>query len=225
MRILLIEDELKVSEFIRRGLTEEGYQVVVATDGVEGAFEASEGEFDVVILDVMLPKKDGFAVLTELRGSGNTVPVIMLTALGEVDDRVRGLEAGADDYLPKPFSFDELLARIQALMRRSQSIQTTAPLTIADLHLDPVSRQVTRAGQEIKLTAKEYGLLLHFMQNPGKVLSRARLTEHVWGGTEESFTNVVDVYVNYLRKKIDKGFEPRLIHTVRGAGYVLRLPE
>ena len=225
MRILLIEDELKVSEFIRRGLTEEGYQVVVAADGEEGAFEASQGEFDVVILDVMLPKLDGFAVLTELRDRGNLVPVIMLTALGEVDDRVRGLEAGADDYLPKPFSFDELLARIQALMRRSQSIQTTAPLTIADLTLDPVSRQVTRAGQEIKLTAKEYGLLLHFMQNPGKVLSRARLTEHVWGGTEESFTNVVDVYVNYLRKKIDKGFEPRLIHTVRGAGYVLRLPE
>jgi len=225
MRILLIEDELKVSEFIRRGLTEEGYQVVVAADGEEGAFEASQGEFDVVILDVMLPKKDGFAVLAELRGAGNAVPVIMLTALGEVDDRVRGLEAGADDYLPKPFSFDELLARIQALMRRSQSIQATAPLTIADLTLDPVSRQVTRAGQEIKLTAKEYGLLFHFMQNPGKVLSRARLTEHVWGGTEESFTNVVDVYVNYLRKKIDKGFEPRLIHTVRGAGYVLRLPE
>ncbi len=225
MRILLIEDELKVSEFIRRGLSEEGYQVVVATDGEEGAFEASQGEFDVVILDVMLPKKDGFAVLTELRGSGNTVPVIMLTALGEVDDRVRGLEAGADDYLPKPFSFDELLARIQALMRRSQSIQATAPLTIADLTLDPVSRRVTRDGQEIKLTAKEYGLLLHFMQNPGKVLSRARLTEHVWGGTEESFTNVVDVYVNYIRKKIDKGFDPRLIHTVRGAGYVLRIPE
>jgi len=225
MRILLIEDELKVSEFIRRGLTEEGYQVVVAADGEEGAFEASQGEFDVVILDVMLPKKDGFAVLTELRGAGNTVPVIMLTALGEVDDRVRGLEAGADDYLPKPFSFDELLARIQALMRRTQSIQATAALTIADLTLDPVSRQVTRAGQEIKLTAKEYGLLFHFMQNPGKVLSRARLTEHVWGGTEESFTNVVDVYVNYLRKKIDKGFDPRLIHTVRGAGYVLRLPE
>ncbi len=225
MRILLIEDELKVSEFIRRGLTEEGYQVVVAADGEEGAFEAGEGEFDVVILDVMLPKKDGFAVLAELRGSGNTVPVIMLTALGEVDDRVRGLEAGADDYLPKPFSFDELLARIQALMRRSQSIQATAPLTIADLTLDPVSRQVSRAGQEIKLTAKEYGLLLHFMQNPGKVLSRARLTEHVWGGTEESFTNVVDVYVNYLRKKVDKGFDPPLIHTVRGAGYVLRLPE
>jgi len=225
MRILLIEDELKVSEFIRRGLTEEGYQVVVAADGEEGAFEAGQGEFDVVILDVMLPKKDGFAVLTELRGSGNTVPVIMLTALGEVDDRVRGLEAGADDYLPKPFSFDELLARIQALMRRSQSIQATAPLTIADLTLDPVSRRVTRARQEIKLTAKEYGLLFHFMQNPGKVLSRARLTEHVWGGTEESFTNVVDVYVNYLRKKIDKGFEPRLIHTVRFAEYVLRLPE
>lgn len=225
MRILLVEDELKVSEFIRRGLSEEGYQVVVAADGEEGAFEAGEGEFDVVILDVMLPKKDGFAVLAELRGSGNTVPVIMLTALGEVDDRVGGLEAGADDYLPKPFSFDELLARIQALMRRSQSIQATAPLTIADLTLDPVSRQVSRGGQEIRLTAKEYGLLLHFMQNPGKVLSRARLTEHVWGGTEESFTNVVDVYVNYLRKKIDKGFDPPLIHTVRGAGYVLRLSE
>lgn len=225
MRILLVEDELKVSEFIRRGLSEEGYQVVVAADGEEGAFEAGEGEFDVVILDVMLPKKDGFAVLAKLRGSGNMVPVIMLTALGEVDDRVRGLEAGADDYLPKPFSFDELLARIQALMRRSQAIQPTAPLTIADLTLDPVSRQVSRGGQEIKLTAKEYGLLLHFMQNPGKVLSRARLTAHVWGGTEESFTNVVDVYVNYLRKKVDKGFDPPLIHTVRGAGYVLRLPE
>ncbi|HBB41182.1 MAG TPA: DNA-binding response regulator, partial [Proteobacteria bacterium] len=130
-----------------------------------------------------------------------------------------------DDYLPKPFSFDELLARIQALMRRSQALQTTAAITLADLHLDPVSRQVSRAGQEIQLTAKEYSLLLYFMQNPGKVLSRARLTEHVWGGTEESFTNVVDVYVNYLRKKIDKGFDPPLIHTVRGAGYVLRLPE
>jgi len=225
MRILLIEDELKVSEFIRRGLTEEGYRVVVAADGEEGAFEASQGAFDVVILDVMLPKKDGFAVLAELRGAGNTVPVIMLTALGEVEDRVHGLETGADDYLPKPFSFDELLARIQALMRRSQALQTTAAITLADLHLDPVSRQVSRAGQEIQLTAKEYSLLLYFMQNPGKVLSRARLTEHVWGGTEESFTNVVDVYVNYLRKKIDKGFAPPLIHTVRGAGYVLRLPE
>ncbi|NCO58750.1 MAG: DNA-binding response regulator [Nitrospirae bacterium CG18_big_fil_WC_8_21_14_2_50_70_55] len=225
MRILLIEDELKVSEFIRRGLTEEGYRVVVAADGEEGAFEASQGAFDVVILDVMLPKKDGFAVLAELRGAGNTVPVIMLTALGEVEDRVHGLETGADDYLPKPFSFDELLARIQALMRRSQALQTTAAITLADLHLDPVSRQVSRAGQEIQLTAKEYSLLLYFMQNPGKVLSRARLTEHVWGGTEESFTNVVDVYVNYLRKKIDKGFDPPLIHTVRGAGYVLRLPE
>ena len=225
MRILLIEDELKVSEFIRRGLTEEGYRVVVAADGEEGAFEASQGAFDVVILDVMLPKKDGFAVLAELRGAGNTVPVIMLTALGEVEDRVHGLETGADDYLPKPFSFDELLARIQALMRRSQALQTTAAITLADLHLDPVSRQVSRAGQAIQLTAKEYSLLLYFMQNPGKVLSRARLTEHVWGGTEESFTNVVDVYVNYLRKKIDKGFDPPLIHTVRGAGYVLRLPE
>ena len=225
MRTLLIEDEVKVSEFIRRGLQEEGYQVVVASDGENGLFEAVHGEFDVVILDVMLPKKDGFAVLAELRESGSHVPVMMLTARGEVEDRVRGLAAGADDYLPKPFSFDELLARVQALIRRSSGTVATAPLTIADLSLDPVSHRVTRAGQDIKLTAKEYSLLHYFMQNRGKVLSRARLTEHVWGGSEESFTNVVDVYINYLRNKVDKGFSPRLLHTVRGAGYVLREPE
>jgi DNA-binding response OmpR family regulator len=221
MRILLVEDEAKVSEFIRRGLQEEGFGVVVSSDGEEGAFEAANGDFDVVILDVMLPRKGGFEVLTELRKADNPVPVIMLTARGDVEDRVR---AGADDYLPKPFSFAELLARIQALIRRTSGATTAAPLVVADLHLDPLSHRVTRAGKEIKLTAKEYALLHHFMQHPGKVLSRARLTEHVWGGNEESFTNVVDVYINYLRNKVDKGFEPRLIHTVRGAGYVLREP-
>jgi len=225
MRILLVEDEVKVSEFIRRGLQEEGFQVVVASDGENGSFEATDGDFDVMILDVMLPRKDGFAVLAEVRERGSRIPVIMLTARGEVEDRVRGLAAGADDYLPKPFSFEELLARVQALIRRSSGTPAAATLVVADLHLDPISHRVTRAGQEIRLTAKEFALLHYFMQNRGKVLSRARLTEHVWGGSEESFTNVVDVYINYLRNKVDKGFEPRLIHTVRGAGYVLREAE
>lgn len=225
MRILLVEDETKVSEFIRRGLQEEGFGVVVSSDGEQGAFEAAHGDFDLVILDVMLPSKGGFEVLAELRQANNPVPVIMLTARGDVEDRVRGLEAGADDYLPKPFSFAELLARIQALIRRASGAPSASPLVVADLHLDPVSHRVTRAGREIKLTAKEYALLHHFMQHRGRVLSRARLTEQVWGGNEESFTNVVDVYINYLRNKVDKGFEPRLIHTVRGAGYVLREPD
>ena len=221
MKILVVEDEKKVAGFIKRGLEEDDYQVTIVHDGVEGLKQAMTGEFSLVILDVMVPKKDGLAVIKELREAGSNVPVLMLTARGTTEDIVSGLEAGSDDYLTKPFAFAELLARVRALLRRSEQ-DRGAEIFFADLRLDPVSHKVWRSGNEIDLTAKEYGLLEYMVRNPNTVLSRAMIAEHVWDYAFDSFTNIIDVYVNYLRKKIDRDYSPKLIHTVRGQGYILR---
>lgn len=221
MRILVVEDEKKVAAFIKRGLEEEGYSVDVAYDGAEGVQMAEGVSYDLLIMDVMLPKKDGLAVVKELRQTGRSTPVLMLTARDTTDDIVAGLDAGSDDYLTKPFAFAELSARVRALVRRSV-MERGAELVFADLRMDPVSHQVWRGEREIDLTAKEYGLLELLMRNPNTVLSRTTIAEQVWEHTFDTFTNIIDVYVNYLRKKVDKGFERRLIHTVRGQGYVLR---
>ncbi|NVN90607.1 MAG: response regulator transcription factor [Desulfuromonadales bacterium] len=221
MRILVVEDEKKVAGFIKRGLEEDDYQVTIVHDGVEGLKQALTGEFSLVILDVMVPKKDGLTVIKELRETGSHVPVLMLTARGTTEDIVSGLEAGSDDYLTKPFAFAELLARVRALLRRSEQ-DRGAEIFFADLRLDPVSHKVWRSGNEIDLTAKEYGLLEYMVRNPNTVLSRAMIAEHVWDYAFDSFTNIIDVYVNYLRKKVDKDYSTKLIHTVRGQGYILR---
>ncbi len=221
MKILVVEDEKKVAGFIKRGLEEDSYKVTVTHDGVEGLKLALEEDFSLVILDVMLPKKDGLAVIKELRAAGRHVPVLMLTARDTTEDIVSGLDAGSDDYLTKPFAFAELLARVRALLRRGEQ-DRGAEILFADLRLDPVAHKVWRSGVEIDLTAKEYGLLEYMMRNPNTVLSRAMIAEHVWDYAFDSFTNIIDVYVNYLRKKVDKDFPVKLIHTVRGQGYILR---
>jgi heavy metal response regulator len=225
MHILVVEDEKKVASFVQRGLVAEHYSVDVAHDGEDGLTRFFDGNYDLVILDVMLPKRTGFEVLQELRTRKLRVPVLLLTARDTIADKVTGLDYGADDYLTKPFAFEELLARVRALLRRSATISAPPVLTLADLCLDPVTRQVTRAGKRIDLTAKEFALLEFFLHHPGRVLSRALIAQHVWGVDFDTFTNVIDVYVNYLRKKIDTDFEPKLLHTVRGAGYVLKVPE
>lgn len=221
MRILVVEDEKKVAAFIKRGLEEEGYSVDTAHDGAEGVQLAGATSYDLLVMDVMLPKKDGLTVVKELRQAGKTTPVLMLTARDTTDDIVAGLDAGSDDYLTKPFAFAELSARVRALARRSV-MERGAELVFADLRMDPVSHQVWRGEREIDLTAKEYGLLELLMRNPNTVLSRNTIAEQVWDHTFDTFTNIIDVYVNYLRKKVDKGFDRKLIHTVRGQGYVLR---
>lgn len=224
VRILVVEDEAKVASFIRRGLEAEGYSVAVAADGRVGLTRAFEGVFDLVILDVMLPERDGLHVLRDLRERNMSVPVLMLTARDTVADRVHGLNQGADDYLTKPFAFEELLARIRALLRRGGP-EPASSLRVADLHLDPATRAVSRAGTTIQLTAKEFALLAFFMRRPGRVLSRAVIAQHVWGVDFDTFSNVIDVYVNYLRKKIDADYPVKLLQTVRGVGYVLREPQ
>jgi heavy metal response regulator len=221
MRILLVEDDKKVASFIRKGLEEEGYAVDVAADGEAGLFMGLDRLHDLIILDVMLPKKPGFQVLRELRQAKVATPVLMLTARDTVEDKVQGLDAGADDYLTKPFVFAELLARVRALLRRRAEARSPR-LQVANLVLDPATRSVTRGGQPITLTNREFALLEYLMRNAGRVLTRTAITEHVWDYDFDSGTNVIDVYVNYLRKKIDAGHEPKLLHTVRGAGYVLR---
>lgn len=224
MHILLVEDEKKVASFIQRGLEAEHYAVDVVHDGETGLACIFDGDYDLLILDVMLPKRNGLSVLRELRQRKLTVPVLMLTARDTVTDKVTGLDCGADDYLTKPFAFEELLARVRALLRRGTPAPTSV-LAFADLRLDLVTRQVTRAGKRIDLTAKEFALLDFFLRQPGRVLSRSLIAQHVWGVDFDTFTNVIDVYVNYLRKKIDADFEPKLLHTVRGVGYVLKAPE
>jgi heavy metal response regulator len=223
MHILVVEDEKKVASFIRRGLEAEHYTVDVAYDGESGLARLFTGDYDLVILDLLLPKRDGLAVLREVREQQLSVPVLLLTARDSVADKVAGLDHGADDYLTKPFAFEELLARVRALLRRGGPVRTTV-LTLADLQLDPVTHQVTRAHKRLDLTAKEFALLEFFLRHPGQVLSRALIAQHVWGVNFDTFTNVIDVYVNYLRKKIDADFEPKLLHTIRGAGYVLKEP-
>jgi len=221
MRILLVEDDKKVASFIHKGLEEEGYAVDVAPDGEAGLFMGLDRLHDLIILDVMLPKKPGFQVLRELRQAKIVTPVLLLTARDTVEDKVQGLDAGADDYLTKPFAFAELLARVRALLRRRADARSPQ-LQLADLVLDPATRSVTRGGQPITLTNREFALLEYFLRNAGRVLSRAMIAEHVWDYDFDSGTNVIDVYVNYLRKKLDAGRESKLLHTVRGAGYVLK---
>jgi DNA-binding response OmpR family regulator len=222
MRILVVEDERKVASFIRQGLEEEGYAVDVAPDGTTAVDLALSGTpYDLVVLDVMLPKRDGFAVLRDLRQHRMTAPVLMLTARDRVPDRVTGLDLGADDYLTKPFVFDEFLARVRALLRRVTA-QRTPILQLVDLRLDPATRRVTRGARTITLTAREYALLEYFLRNAGRVLTRPMLAEHVWGVDFDPESNVIDVYVGYLRRKVDLPGELRLLHTTRGAGYVMR---
>lgn len=223
MRILLLEDEAKVASFIRKGLEEEQYQVEVVHDGEEGLRRALACEHDLIILDLLLPGRDGMSILKELRARRIVTPVLILTAKDSVEDRVAGLNSGCDDYLSKPFAFSELLARSRALLRR-HSADRGVTLTVGDLTLDPIAHRVTRAGKNITLTSREYALLHYFMQHPDQVLTRTMIVEQVWGYDFDNFSNVVDVYVNYLRNKIDRNFSPRLLHTVRGIGYVLKTP-
>ena len=221
MRILVVEDDKKVAGFIKKGLEEETYAVDVAYDGEDGLHFGSEGQYDLIILDIMLPKIDGLEILSQLRDQGKDTPILLLTAKDAVDDRVTGLNKGADDYLTKPFAFSELLARVRVLLRRGKAeVKTT--LMILDLTLDLVSHKVNRGGDEIELTGKEYGLLEYFMRNQEKVLTRTMIAEHVWDYNFDTFTNVIDVYINHLRKKIDKGRELKLLHTLRGVGYVMK---
>jgi DNA-binding response OmpR family regulator len=222
MRILVVEDERKVASFIRQGLAEEGYAVELAKDGVEAIDRLlADLDYDLVVLDLMLPKRDGFAVLRALRTEHRHTPVLILTARDNVSDKVTGLDLGADDYLTKPFSFDEFLARVRALLRRGGS-ERAAVLAVDDLALDPATRSVTRGGRPIALTTREYALLEYFMRNRGRVLTRPMIAEHVWGIDFDPESNVIDVYVGYLRRKIDLPESPRLLHTVRGAGYTLK---
>ncbi|TGE21321.1 response regulator transcription factor [Hymenobacter aquaticus] len=222
MKILLVEDEPKVSAFIRRGLEEENYEVEVAYDGRFGRQLALTHAYELVILDVILPHFSGLEVLQAIRAQDQQVPILMLTALGTTTDKLLGFDGGADDYLVKPFDFPELLARVRALTRRRGQETKGATLTLADLTLDTAAKTVTRGGQPIKLTAREFGLLELFMRHKGRVLSRAEIAENSWEDSFDSGSNVIDVYVNYLRNKVDKGFDPKLIHTVVGMGYVMR---
>lgn len=221
MRILLVEDEEKIASFVARGLKEARYVVDVAADGEKGLYMAEVNEYDLLILDIMLPGKDGISVCRELRSKKIDIPILMLSAKDTTDDKVRGLNFGADDYLAKPFAFKELLARVQALLRRSSPVKGGI-LKIGDLELDQLTHKVSRGGKEIDLTSKEYALLEYMMLNAGKVITRTSISEHVWHENFDSFTNVIDVYMNYLRNKIDKGFKKPLIRTVRGSGYIIQ---
>ena len=224
MRILVVEDEKKVANFIKRGLEEEQHVVQTASDGEAGFKFALEEPFDLIVLDWMLPKKDGLSLLKDLREKKNTTPVLMLTAKDSVEDIVAGLDSGSDDYLTKPFAFSELIARVRALLRRS-GLERGAEIRFSDMRLDPVTHKAWRMDNEIDLTAKEYGLLEYFMRNPSQVLTRTMIAEHCWDYTFDSFTNIIDVYVNYLRKKVDRESDKKLIHTVRGVGYIFKEEE
>jgi heavy metal response regulator len=221
MRILVIEDEKKISDFIKRGLKEEGYAVDVGADGENGLFLARTNDYDLILLDLMLPKIDGITVCKKLREDKITSPIIMLTAKDAVKDKVTGLDAGADDYITKPFAFEELLARVRAILRKKSTAQATT-LEVGDLSLDLQTHKVARAGKEIELTSKEYALLEYLMRNTGKVVTRTMISEHVWDIDFDTFTNVIDVYINYLRNKIDSDNKKKLIYTVRGRGYILK---
>jgi DNA-binding response OmpR family regulator len=235
MNILVVEDEVKVSEVLKRGLVEAGYEVTTAFDGEAGLDLALSNKFDLILLDINLPKLNGLDLCKRLRQKDEVTPVLMLTALGMSDDIVTGLEAGADDYLPKPFRFNELYARIKALTRRRvvsfpgdtahQSSQKKVVFVLDDLSIDFDAKQVKRQGKLIQLTAKEYALLEYLATNVGKIRSRQEIAESVWGLDFETGTNFIDVYINYLRNKIDKPFPNKVIHTVTGFGYVLKLPE
>jgi DNA-binding response OmpR family regulator len=224
MRILVVEDDTDLGAFICKGLREERYAVDLARDGEEGLLLAGENPYQLIILDVMLPKLDGLTVCRRLRSMGNATPILLLTARDSIEDRVSGLDTGADDYLTKPFAFVELLARVRALMRRGGP-QHLARLKAADLELDPASRRAWRAGREVTLTNKEYALLEFFLRNKNRVLTRTAIIQHVWDLNYDPMTNIVDAHVRALRVKIDRDFSPPLITTVRGAGYMLEEPE
>jgi two-component system copper resistance phosphate regulon response regulator CusR len=220
VRVLLVEDEPRVAHFIAKGLRERGYAVDMARDGEEGLYKAEVNEYDLVVLDLMLPSKDGLGVCRELRAAEIKTPILILTARDAVPDRVQGLDCGADDYLTKPFDFQELLARIRALLRRSKQLRPPV-LGIADLTLDTSSHTVSRAGRPVNLTAKEYALLEYFLFRSGQIVTREEIAEHVWDENFDPMSNIIDVYVRRLRKKIDAGFNQALIHTRRGVGYFL----
>jgi len=220
MRILLVEDEPRVARFVAKGLRERGYAVDTAEDGDTALYKITISEYDLIILDVMLPRKTGFEVCKDLRSAGNKAAVLMLTARDAVEDRVKGLDSGADDYLSKPFDFTELLARIRALLRRGKELRPEI-LQVGDLTVNTADHSVTRRLKQISLTAKEYSLLEFFMLREGKIVSRNDIAEHVWDENFDPFSNVIDVYVRRLRKKIDDGFDRPLIHTRRGEGYIL----
>jgi DNA-binding response OmpR family regulator len=225
MRILVVEDERKVANFIRQGLEEEGHAVTVASDGAEALDRlGEESTYDLVVLDLVLPKRDGLSVLREFREHRLAMPVLILTARDQVADKVAGLDLGADDYLTKPFAFDEFLARVRALLRRISG-QRLAVLQLDDLVLDPATRAVSRGGRRIDLTAREHALLEYFLRSASRVLTRPMIAQHVWGIDFDPESNIVDVYVGYLRKKIDKDAERRLLHTLRGVGYVLKIDD
>jgi len=219
MRLLVVEDDLKLARALERGLQREGYAVDLADTGDDALSQANENDYDAVVLDVMLPGRDGFSVCRAMRTNERWAPVLMLTARDQVSDRIRGLDAGADDYLVKPFDFGELLARLRALIRRGPS-ERAPVIEVGDLRIDPASRRVTRGGREIELTVREFALLRFLAQRAGEVVSREQLLEHVWD-TDEGSTNVVDVYVGYLRNKVERPFRGTLIRTVRGIGFML----
>jgi two-component system, OmpR family, response regulator len=223
MRALLVEDDRTIADFVMQGLKEAGFTVDHAADGDAGLQLAAGGGYDVAIVDVMLPRLDGLSLIKELRGRQIGTPVLILSAKHTVDDRVIGLEAGGDDYLVKPFAFTELLARVQALIRRATATPASTLLTVGDLTLDLRSRRVTRGGREIELRPREFTLLEYFMRNVNRVVSKTMILSHVWDYNFDPRTNVVDVLVHRLREKIDKGFEPKLIHTIRGIGYALKV--
>jgi heavy metal response regulator len=224
MRILIIEDEKKVYQFLKKGFLSEACSVDIATDGEQGSYLARTEPYDAIILDIMLPKKDGIEVLKEVRQAKITTPVVILSAKHEVEDRVQGLNLGADYYLPKPFSFSEVLATVRTIVRRKSIDVQSSVLAVADLRMDLLTRQIERSGTEILLTSKEFELLEYLIRNKGRVLSRVTLMEHIWDINFDSETNVVDVVINRLRRKVDDGFPHKLIHTVRGAGYAIREP-
>lgn len=224
MHVLVIEDEQKMADLIKRGLEEEGMEIETAYDGETGLEMAKAGNHDMIILDLGLPGRDGLEIARDLRESGSKTPILILTAQDSTEMKVKGLDTGADDYLTKPFAFAELLARIRALLRRTHNEDTTK-MQIGDLVLNLINRRVSRAGNEVQLTNKEFSLLEYFMRHPDEILSRETLSEKVWDETFDTLTNVIDVYINYLRNKIDRQYEPKLIQTVRGVGYVLKTPE
>jgi DNA-binding response OmpR family regulator len=224
MRILLAEDDNRVASFVRRGLREEQYAVDVAADGEKAFFMAQTGEYDLIILDLMLPRKDGMEVLRALRASKAGTPVLILTAKDKPKDKVEGLNAGADDYLTKPFGFEELLARVRALLRRRGDMVLTV-LTAGDLQIDTLKHRVSRGGKELDLTNREYALLEFFLRHPNEVVTRTKLSEHVWEADFDTFSNVIDVHIARLRQKINDGFSLKLLETVRGRGYILQIPE